>query len=65
MFINDLTDLDCEACGEAVDVVAAGFEPVVPLLCERCLAQLVDDEDVPEISSRRLTMSPRQFGGDA
>ncbi|MET1232805.1 MAG: hypothetical protein ABWY52_08155 [Candidatus Limnocylindrales bacterium] len=46
MFINDLTDLDCEACGEAVDVVTADFEPVVPLLCERCLAQLVNDEDV-------------------
>jgi hypothetical protein len=43
MFINDLTDLDCEACGEAVDVQAEEFEPILPLLCAECLAQLVQD----------------------
>jgi hypothetical protein len=44
MFINDLTDLDCEACGEAVDVLAASFQPVLPMLCEPCRGQLVEDE---------------------
>jgi hypothetical protein len=44
MDVNQLTDLDCEACGEAVDLAADGFEPVLPLLCERCLAQLVEGE---------------------
>ena len=44
MQINELTDLDCEACGDAVDPAADDFEPVQPLLCERCLAQLVEDE---------------------
>jgi hypothetical protein len=44
MQINERTDLDCTACGEAVDVLAPGFEPVAPLLCERCLRQLIEDE---------------------
>ena len=44
MQINELTDLDCAACGEAVDLAADGFQPVLPLLCERCLTQLVEDE---------------------
>jgi len=44
MQINELTDLDCAACGEAVDVLADDFQANVPLLCAPCLAQLVDDE---------------------
>ena len=44
MQINELTDLDCEACGQAVEVTDDGFEPVLPLLCERCLTQLIEDE---------------------
>lgn len=44
MLINELTDLDCEACGEAVDVLAADFEPIEPLLCDRCLTQLKADD---------------------
>lgn len=49
MFINDLTDLDCEACGEAVDVLAVDFEPLTPLLCGRCHTQLVEDESRQEL----------------
>ena len=49
MDINELSDLTCEACGETVDVTADGFEPVLPLLCERCLAQLVADEAEPAL----------------
>ncbi len=41
---NELTDLGCEACGDTVDVTADSFEPALPLLCERCLAQLVEDD---------------------
>jgi hypothetical protein len=44
MDINELTDLTCDACGEAVDVLGASFEPVVPTLCEPCLGQLAEDE---------------------
>ena len=44
MKINELTDLDCEACGEAVDLASEPIEPILPLLCERCLSQLVEDE---------------------
>lgn len=44
MLTNELIDLDCEACGEAVDLTADGIEPVLPLLCARCLTQLVEDE---------------------
>ena len=44
MLINELTDPDCEACGEAVDVLADDFEPTLPLLCTQCRAQLVEDE---------------------
>ena len=44
MQINELTDLGCEACGDTVDPTAQGVEPVLPLLCDRCLAQLVEDE---------------------
>jgi hypothetical protein len=46
MEINELTDLDCEACGDVVDVLAADFEPVQPLLCGPCLAQLAENEAV-------------------
>jgi hypothetical protein len=44
MQINELTDLGCEACGDSVDPTADSFEPVLPLLCGRCRAQLVEEE---------------------
>lgn len=48
MNVNELTDLDCAACGEAADVLADAFEPVLPLLCGRCLAQLIEDAAEPQ-----------------
>ena len=50
MQINELTDLGCEACSEAVDLTADGFEPVLPLLCDRCLRQLVEHEAERELA---------------
>jgi hypothetical protein len=50
MQINLLTDLDCEACGEGVNVLADDAEPILPLLCGACLAVLLEDdaEDLAE-----------------
>jgi hypothetical protein len=44
MKINLLTDLDCEACGEGVNVLADDVAPILPLLCGPCLAALLEDE---------------------
>jgi len=43
MLINELTDLDCEACGEIV-ALQVDLPLARPLLCERCLTQLLEDE---------------------
>lgn len=48
MDVNELTNLECAACGEAVDVLAEAFEPVLPLLCGRCLVQLIEDAAEPQ-----------------
>jgi hypothetical protein len=44
MKINLLTDLDCEGCGEGVNVLADDVEPIIPLLCGACLAMLLEAE---------------------
>jgi hypothetical protein len=50
MLINELTDLHCEACGDAVDVRDATFEPIQPLLCPDCQALILMDEADPEVA---------------
>jgi hypothetical protein len=50
MLINELTHPTCEACGDEIDVLDAGFEPVTPLLCPDCRLQLVFDGERQEIA---------------
>jgi hypothetical protein len=45
MLINELTDRQCEACGDEVDVLDAGFEPILPLLCPDCSLLLLFDQE--------------------
>lgn len=49
MFINESTDRTCEACGDEVDVLHAGFENVTPLLCADCRRQVALDEERHEL----------------
>jgi hypothetical protein len=51
MLINESTDRHCEACGDEVDVLHAGFENVTPLLCPDCKLQLFFDEEREEVAA--------------